>query len=1400
MTKESVGLTTPMPIRTIRTKAPKKTAVANAAKQALLEAAPSALALQPEAGVSLQEQVRAQGAAQEAERVAAEGVDILDAARATVMHQGILGAVLRRVARDSYTEEPGFVVPEEQLKGYSEDEQSFLLDATSQGQFDAFKRELAVEREDAEIAGRNGPLYALGASIFAGLPEGIVTGLGAAKALQAVGLGSRVAAAEGSVSRAVALSALENVGGNVASTAVEDAIGGRVSAFDYAASAGIGLVAAGLSVPGLRRDAHIAMQDRMIEESVAHQRVLAERAVANLGQDASSEQIRLEVERLEGEALRQDTRVHTAALPEDRKFMPDIERLKEEEVAPAKPLQEAPVAELRAADRKPVWEALDAVGSEPVVTRSGRQYLSDIATAAGPGDSVVRQLAGRLMTALGQQDIPVFVLKDADIPKVTPGATRSHFDPHRNVVVLTERAASIGSEHVVTHELAHAATVYKLAAGKKGAVPELARLAGEIKTLREQVKAEFEARGTKDGTAEYYLSNDEEFVAGLYSGRSGFTDFLKSVKIDGPKSAFNGFVDIVRRLLGLSESDMDAFTKALNLSEELIQSPIEVRKSTAGGAVESIRQSAPSGPDVSFLQDPVAKQFGLDLMPVDTPAQRAEAKAVLSMYKRAVDPAAPWNNMKPAALASMTSNSLFDLGSTSLTMLKSENPLVRMAAAELLESPTGAAGRRSTAAIAKFMYERQYMGNTINSLQDQYKFWRTANGGNVAKDYLDGEHWGRFNRLVAEEIEAVRAGEQTTAPASVKNAAAILEGAYERMRIAQVDNKTTGWGALPDSSKGYMPHRMSSSKVRNASNAQMRAFHTALVDQFVNISGFDISFSDKLATKYLDRVRQRAVGGYDAPGHIHQTGAADIVKDALESMGMTRDEVEAMMGRYMKGGPGFTKKRLNLNLRQEFDDGVGGKFSLMDLFETDQLSLLRGQAQRVSGEVALARHGVMGKPGLALMRRAMEFGDTGTKAQPKELEAFDQVAAELLGDPFGNYGGKWMNRAMQATSLARLGGMGFTQFAEYINGATSVGVGRTLAAIGSFGRLRKEAAMLAKGEKVDNSIIGSLEHMGAEFGTDAYKMVFPFDNPGMQYQVNGEQTLHLSDRLLRGGLHAQGKLSFWRAIHGAQQRGMAEQLVHKAIGYINSGTELDTALKDIGISAKLAADIKAELPTVARFENGKLVEFDITKMGNTEAADEFIQAIHRGSAQIIQGTFIGETGKWAHDGWLRMLAQFRTFSITSVEKQWGRQRTNHGVGVALAMLMGSMSVAAPIYIARTYLTSVGRPDQEEYLSKQLSIERIARATMNYVAMAGLAGEFLDAFSTVSGVGKNTGGRQGGTTEFAGTVVAPSVGLVDDLWRGVQNAKDGTDPHDLVKSLPFSKLPWLAPAINAMDDQ
>lgn len=827
------------------------------------------------------------------------------------------------------------------------------------------------------------------------------------------------------------------------------------------------------------------------------------------------------------------------------------------------------------------------------------------------------------------------------------------------------------------------------------------------------------------------------------------------------------------------------------------------------GLQMNFAQGIPSKPGVLPAADATAVKHGLDLLPEASPSQAGEKKMITALYQRAD----AWAKANPKDAAwdkrasQLTDNGVFNVASTGLLMLKSQNPVIRMVAAELLEDAGGVVGHRnSTAAISKHLHERLFLGNTVNDLQDTFSQWKKDNGGSLADDLMTGKGQATFNRLIAEEIESRRANDGRTtgaAHAAVIQAADSLEKSYDRMRLAQVRGQTLGWAGLPETSKGYMPHKMSSSKVRELTNAQTGVLHSALVDQFVGVEGWDITFAANLAGKYIDRVKQKALGGYDAAIGIHQTSAADIVEDSMQAMGLTRQEIAANMQRYYKAGPGYTKGRINLDLLKEHQTPEGN-IRLLDLFDTDQMHLLRTQAHRVSGEVALARHGVYGKPGMALLRRAMGYGADGEKAVPKELEAFDQVASEFFGEPFGTQEGKWMERARTLNSVARLGGIVFNQFAEFINGAAHVGVGRTLSAIGSIARLRGEIIALAKGESVNNSLLESIEHVGgAEFGTDAYKISFPYAHPDAEYPTYGRDTITATDRILRGAAHVQSKISFWRAIHSAQNRGFAEQIVQKAAQFIKNGGD-DAALNDMGIHAGIRARLGADIDKIATFDGaGRLTSFDLMRASDTQAAADFAQAIHRGVSQIIQGTFIGETGKWAHSGYLKMLTQFRTFSITSVEKQWARQRNNQGTAKALGILVGSMSIAVPVYMARVYANSIGRSDQADYIEKQLSPYKLTRATMNYVALSGLAGDFSDALTAIAPdaiqekLGGPTGGRSGTTTSAVGNLIAPAAGYVDDVWGALQNLDK---PSKAMKVLPFSRVPFLVPAINALGDQ
>jgi len=1363
---------------------------------------------------------------------------VLDIAQDSFMHQGVLGAILKAAAKPAFKPDPTWALDPKLLNGMSEDEQQELKDASSKEEADWAMFDIKDRRDMEERIGLSGAGAGILGSMIAGLPEGYLLGLGAVKGMELAKVGATQLAAQGRAGAAWAAAAAENVGGNIAGTAAAQAAQGRFNTEDYATAVAMGLVITPLAALGSLSHASSvrAAEDaaKMRADAAAKLEERSRNAAANLPPDATPEQVAAEMTRLEQAELAQATEIKKASrklidaqtdetgrpLPtadEEAAVKAAQEDIKPVDVAERPPIKQEETAAINQGDSVKAEEVKSEViptasvrteklrtdaeilavtkpDGTPAVT-SSFTLASRLDELAGSKLKEVGLFAKRLREALKDDSIKVYVSDTEGLRALSRGtATRSHYMPSDHAIYLDSRSMMVGQEWVTLHEAGHALTEYKIAYGKANPDSAHGKIVTQMEAIRNIAKTELDgpngAKFKTDGVAPYLLDNVSELNAGLWSTRRGmgqFGDLLRSIPYQGT-TLLSKFVGAVQKLLGIATKERPLFLQALGLSEKLIDTPLHVSVVGRDGKALSVRQ-APS----DFPGDTRAKELGIDLLPGATANEKAEARVIRSLYSKAETPAAPWNKVDPERLKTLAKNKLFDVASTSVHLLSSKNPILRMVGATLVENPAGAAGRGQTASIGSWLNYRKALGNFLPELQNAYGVWRRANGGSVLEDVFGGKRWAQFNRSVAEEIESRGRGSSAHADPSIQAAANTIEGVFERLRKMQIDSGTLGHQALPESSRGYMPHRMSAEKVRNLTTQQREQLHAAMADQFATIEGFDPTFSAELASKYLSRIEDRATGGWTVPINPHDPAAADIVEQAMRAAGLSGEELRSAVQRFTRGAASHTKGRLNLDLLED-----QGGWRMLDLFETDMANLVRQQALRVAGEAALADHGVLGKPGLRLLRQAAALGNEGVRATADELAAFDQVAAELLGEPFGTHGTKWLDRAMQVTSLARLGGMGFTQFAEALNGIWHVGATRAFESVGGVLRLRNEAKALARGEKVDNPLLHSIEaYSGVEFGAESYKIKFPFDNGSLEYNQYGRDSVTLVDRLLRGGTHLQGKLSLWRGIHAAQHRGMAEQIVAKAVRYISEGKS-DTALADMGIGPGLVARLKDDIQTgAAVWDNGRLTEFDIARIRDKDAANEFVQAIHRGTNQIIQGTFTGETGKWAHDGLLRLLTQFRTFSITSMEKQWARQRGNYGTAGALGILLGTMSIAWPIYVARVYASSIGKSNQQSYLDKQLTPAQIARATLNYVGISGLSGDLLDGLTALTGAGKVTGGRAAAETGFIGTVVAPAAGVADDIWKGLQNSKNGTNPHDLIKSLPFSKLPILQQGINAL---
>lgn len=1228
----------------------------------------------------------------------------------------------------------------------------------------------------------------------------------------------------------------------------------------FAAAFDVGLGGA-LGAHSATAMARISAKNAAVKYEVEQYMRHTELATKNLGADATPDDIAAEVKRIaDAEAAAPLAANTTMPVTNSRKFFEEPEEaLAKVDEAPAKldvPVQKDAGDVPAVSDKAASWGMY--LNPEGMATRRaefdvGGKYEKAINQLTNGGIKDVADLEAKLPGVIVTDKVPrdaakavksvnhlmAQFLPDMRVVLHSVDLDAVHGRPTRGEVIqVSDKAAIIRlndknlseSQYIRTavHEVGHLIMNKNLA---KLDATTLAKLDASYQRLIAKTKGTFEdaqdARGMR-----FSLLNAEAEGSKAMRSPLGFDDYSRSRdefgaeqfvkymeedwatvnKVEMPKDVVAvlkaaiiralEFLRLVKREnIGVTDEYRELFDMLLEgpAPAPAVKAKAEAAPTTKAPLAQADRASNSVN---AILADPYAAKIGANNLPMSTDYERAVIKESIALHKKADE----WAKQFPrdaawlARAQNMADNNVFNVASIGLIMLKSESNLMRMLAHELVEDASGVAVKKgATAAISRSLHEQIIYGNTINDLTGTYEGWAKLQPGyNPVDDVWGGKYRDKFNRLVMAEREARARGAETQPDHFVKAASDSLDAAYGRAASLQRENKTLGWASLPASSRGYTPHQMSAKVVYSLTNEQRSILQSALTDQYVSISGWDVSFSDNLAAKVVERMRDKAAAGYVHPTGATGSGSVDIIHDALASLGMSADEVRSAIDKFTRGAAKHTNKRIDLDLNREYPLADGGTFKLLDVMETDQITLLRSQTERVAGETALARHGIYGKPHLEIMRKALDLGPDGGKASLKDLEAYDQMCAEFLGQPFGTAMGKWLEGAVTANTLVKMGGAVWNQVGETINAVFHLGAARTLDGISSIGRLRGEILAKARGETIENSWLDSIEHVGGgEFGTAAYKVVLPYDNPNHNLPAYGKDSVPVVNRILRMGAHYQTILSGWRMIHSAQQRGVAEQIVKKIARYAREGKD-DISLSQMGIDAELQAALRKDLDAVTGWDGSKEHGFDVTKISDPDVRERVIHAVHRGTLQIIQGTFIGERGKWVHDGWMRALSQFRTFPITSMEKQWGRQRNSRGVAGALGMTMGAMSMAAPIYMARTYAQSVGREDQEAYLEKMLTPAMIARATMNYVATTGMAGDLTDLLSSAAPdeFQYKPVTRTGQSEDFFGSYLLPSASLVDNAYKAVQNPSEFKNWANI---LPFRNLPYLLPAVNAMKD-
>lgn len=861
--------------------------------------------------------------------------------------------------------------------------------------------------------------------------------------------------------------------------------------------------------------------------------------------------------------------------------------------------------------------------------------------------------------------------------------------------------------------------------------------------------------------------------------------------------------DIKRHNLNLEEIDPTQ-PKA---DPEVKKAETEARVEAEGsGDEEGMRN--PERPDFRYQVSPWGKAYGLDLV---NQSNQEEVAGVIMMdraVQKAIQNAPPRNKVERSSrilrnekFQDATKGGFDKFVSASQIALQSKNPVVRYFAWVLGESPSNLTGKRQnrSAAIASFHNERYILQDATRGLQDAQALWAKENGYSTWDRLTSPEAARKFDKELQEWLYKTSAGDgkhpeiPEDAPDSMVQAILTLRDAYARANEIEHKYRLPGTQAdLPDP-LGYMPRVLDPEKIANLTVEQQRMVIDEIYKQLMGLGTFSPVVARETATRYLDRAK-KARGGVFTPqkATIDNEDSVRVVQALLKGQGFKEEEITKMTGPVLHQKQSHFYRKLRLDENKD----LGGGITLGDLMWVDHTALLRQHARSSAGWAAMSEQGIYGYEGMRAVLAAASSGSGDMKATKAELDALSQIMSEVSNVPLnegqGHYYSSVLQGAMQATSILRLGGLAWTQSTEILNVAAQVGGMNTLQALPHLRRLRKELLHIAKTGDYGaaKGLLGDLEeHMGVAFGTDGYFLPNPWDTEGRSRDIRGSQENSKVFRFLNSASHAQGIMSGMRAILGTQQRFAAHVTLEQALNRAMKLDAPDTWMKDIGFDGEYFKQLKAvasDPAIVVRDGSGRAVQFNARRVP-PEFLDAIGERVYRSVNQMIQGSFAGEKGAYVHDSLWQALTQFRAFSFLALEKQLGRQVGNYGYAKAALILATTMAAAMPIVMLRALIQSMGKDEEgrEKYLKERLHPMELIKASANYVALAGFLPDIIDAFQDVTG--QNTGPSR----KLLGDRIAPSVGLINDLYEA---------PHNYKKALGFipgATLPFMIPVMNGI---
>lgn len=1186
-------------------------------------------------------------------------------------------------------------------------------------------RLLATMETEAEL-GRMG-VAGFGGRLVGGLVDlptlvAFVPGMGGAGLLTTT---SRIAnAARMGVFNAAFNVAADAATANYRPTATHDSL--YISA---AMGLGLGGVIGGALNPAKIGAARLAAENRALSEDALRRASAAQRAELTdvAGGGSAIDQARMDAHLPGQTAGNVDARV--AAGNADSTVEDVVTRVRDEVVPPRTDVEaptkvddiDAPVR-----DNVPTFERTNPEIRQPKGTGEGsaRAILASLKDAEDP---LVAGLAARLEGQL-VDDIKI-VHREA--------GTRSFYRGDLHEIHLRADAP----DNIKLHEIAHAVTFNKIRYGLANPDTAHGQLARELtEVYNAAVDASVDVALGK--TANYYLKNIDEFVAGIYSGKGEFIDFLAKTKMtdESGHSFLSRAVDVVRKILGMGAEETNALTKALGITDQLIDTPLQMKQTLVSAKGEKRL--------IEYQMEP----GGVVDQPLVDAANTARIPTIfgwgLGLENKLGGVKAP---EAVRNLASKLFGTTIGYKDHSVVKANAWDDVTKWADSWAVEM------RKGTYPAFEDWFKQSGMkwhekGKAFEDFGSQVSNYVRGMEGDFPPQVVKaGDHMRQTLAKVVDYINNPLFDE------------GLIKKGLTEVEILNVKTGTTELVGKLEKNPNYLPRKHDINKWNDMANGFGRDAVEGWWARAYQKGRADIS--DQAAAKW-SKWYVRTVE--EAHANRSQDLLEDMMrgtdKDALKASLMANggfSELEAatvMDGMFpTASGAGNDAGRMSsLKHRNTIDerhvetwtraDGEQVQVGLNDFVHANAFDVVEPYLRRTAGSVALAKH--------LDIYKANHIDDAIMDATTNKIGAEFKKPAELKkyrddlkftfdriqGLPQEEFTG--LNKSMEMwrnfNVIRLMGGAVWNQATEMSQIIGSMGWKTTMGAVPELAALRRDILT----GKAPNDILNHLENTIGGVGSEyVARMDFKLADDWVRNKGDTAFNRKLDAIDTAGKKMAKGVLDYtgMTPLMIQQKRVHAVALVNHWVNTAKgtpSGFLTKERLAWMGMGEGdyqnvLKALDKYTTPKQGEFGKSHSMDFATWTREDPKSYSQFMTAIHRESRRVVQENDLGSMIPLMGTTLGKTVFQFMNFSMHGWNKSLNFAM-NHKDWSTLSTVMHGSLFASMAYMGRTMLSSQGMSDEKraEFLANRMSTKQIVASSFGRLSQASLLPVIFDTVSPV----------------------------------------------------------------------